>query len=75
MFYGHKLILSSVSESFKVMFTLGMAESNNNTIEINNISSKAFSLLLYFAYFCNLKLFEDQLHNFELMFELFQIGD
>ncbi|EGR27675.1 kelch motif family protein, putative [Ichthyophthirius multifiliis] len=55
-FYAHKIILSSFSENLKMMFTVGMAETKVNQIQISDITPHVFSILLQGIYNRNLSL-------------------
>jgi hypothetical protein len=50
--YGHKMILSIVSDCFRAMFTTGFRESNSNCceIEIPDCSAAAFLTLMEYIY-------------------------
>jgi hypothetical protein len=48
--YGHKLVLSIVSECFRAMFTAGFRESEDKEIEILDCSHAAFLSLMEYVY-------------------------
>lgn len=62
-FYGHKIIISQLSEKFKAMFAedtphsgsgitsqSGFIESKSNTIKINNMSYPIFQQIMSYLY-------------------------
>ena len=55
---GHKCILASRSSFFKNMFTVGMRESEESIISVQDISLSTFMKLLEFIY-------SDQLNDLE----------
>jgi hypothetical protein len=48
--YGHKMILSIVSECFRAMFTAGFRESSSSEIEITECSYDAFVAVMEYIY-------------------------
>lgn len=53
-FYGHKIIISQLSDKFKAMFaggdTQGFIESQQNVINIDNVSYEIFTQIMSFLY-------------------------
>jgi len=51
-FYGHKIIISLLSEKFKAMFSgqTGFIESQQNTINISNVSYTIFNQIMAYLY-------------------------
>ena len=50
LFHAHRCVLASVSPYFEAMFTAGFQESSKPVIEIKDIDSQTFELLLNCAY-------------------------
>ncbi|XP_056019692.1 kelch-like protein 24 [Ostrea edulis] len=50
-FRCHRVVLSSVSSYFDVMFSSGMMESNSMSTTIHNVSSQTFDEVLQYIYF------------------------
>lgn len=48
--YGHKMVLSIVSDCFRAMFTTGFRESDVNEIEIPDCSHEAFLAVMEYIY-------------------------
>lgn len=48
--YGHKMVLSIVSDCFRAMFTTGFREENENEIEIRDCSHSAFLAMMEYIY-------------------------
>jgi hypothetical protein len=63
--YGHKMILSIVSDCFRAMFTTGFRESNSNCceIEIPDCSAPAFITLMEYIYNGRLPALTDTNNN------------
>ena len=53
---SHKCVLAAVSNYFKAMFTAGLAESNQEEVTINGISSTILEQLLDYAYTAEIKI-------------------
>ena len=53
---SHKCVLAAVSNYFKAMFTAGLAESNQEEVTINGISSPILEQLLDYAYTAEIKI-------------------
>ena len=53
---SHKCVLAAVSNYFKAMFTAGLAESNQEVVTINGISSPILEQLLDYAYSAEIKI-------------------
>ena len=53
---SHKCVLAAVSNYFKAMFTAGLAESNQEEVTINGISSPILEQLLEYAYTAEIKI-------------------
>lgn len=54
-FYGHKIIISQLSDKFKAMFAgtqnqIGFREAQSNVINIDNISYPIFTQLMSYLY-------------------------
>lgn len=56
--YGHKCILASHSEPFKVMFTNGMKETLSGQVEVKDIKPEIFRNMLHYIYTGTLKISE-----------------
>lgn len=50
IFYGHKIILSSMCEKFKTMFEMGFKEEFDQKIIIDNIEYSTFETICHFLY-------------------------
>ncbi|XP_042622051.1 kelch-like protein 26 isoform X2 [Cyprinus carpio] len=50
LFEVHKVVLASCSDYFRAMFTGGMKESNQNTIELKGLSARGLKHIIDFAY-------------------------
>lgn len=87
-FYAHKLIISllrystinynSYSEKFKAMFTVGMKESKQQVIEINNISYIVFSSIMHYLYTGEFHFGADtegQELSLDYLFEFLRVAD
>jgi leucine-zipper-like transcriptional regulator 1 len=77
-FFAHKLILSLLSERFKAMFSIGMAESKQKEIEIHNISYPVFSSIMQYLYTGDFHFgadLEGQEHSLEYLFEFLRVSD
>jgi len=89
-FYAHKLILSLLryylsqiviiiySEKFKAMFTVGMKESKQQEIEINNISYPVFSSIMNYLYTGDFHFGADtegQELSLDYLFEFLRVAD
>lgn len=48
--FGHKMVLSIVSDCFRAMFTTGFREENENEIEIRDCSHAAFVSMMEYIY-------------------------
>ncbi|CAB9509976.1 zipper-like transcriptional regulator 1 [Seminavis robusta] len=48
--YGHRLVLSIVSDCFRAMFTTGFRESQEMEIELNDVSLEAFLAVMEYIY-------------------------
>ena len=53
---SHKCVLAAVSNYFKAMFTAGLAESSQDVVTINGISSPILEQLLDYAYTSEIKI-------------------
>jgi N-acetylneuraminic acid mutarotase len=77
-FYGHKVILSLLSEKFRSMFSLGMKESNQNQIPINHISYPVFAAICQYLYTGEVHFGADtegQELSLEYMLEFLRVSD
>ncbi|XP_061169051.1 kelch-like protein 24 [Saccostrea echinata] len=58
-FHCHRLILAAMSPYFDAMFSSGMIESQNHKVNIQNVPSSTFNLILQFIYSGTLALDEE----------------
>ena len=75
--YGHKLILSIVSDCFRAMFTAGFRESEENAeIEIPDCSYEAFAAMMEYIYTGKLSLEDIQEESsFNRIVDLMELAD
>lgn len=72
-FSCHKNVLAATSPYFKLMFTLEMAESKKNRIELYDIDSKSMKDILEYAYTGKVKITRRNAQNLLGAASLFQI--
>jgi hypothetical protein len=58
-FHCHRLVLAAMSPYFDAMFSSGMIESQNHKVNIQNVPSGTFDLIIKFIYGGNLELDEE----------------
>jgi hypothetical protein len=76
--YGHKLVLSMVSECFRAMFTTGFRESNAMEIDIPDCSHSGFLSLMEYIYtgaHAKIVLAQDQDRNMGRVVEMLELAD
>eukprot|EP00357_Protocruzia_adherens_P002441 CAMPEP_0115007148 /NCGR_PEP_ID=MMETSP0216-20121206/20972_1 /TAXON_ID=223996 /ORGANISM="Protocruzia adherens, Strain Boccale" /LENGTH=533 /DNA_ID=CAMNT_0002373965 /DNA_START=591 /DNA_END=2192 /DNA_ORIENTATION=- len=77
-FYGHKMILSMLSEKFKAMFSSGMREARGSEIEITHIRYPVFAAICNFLYTGNFEFgagTEGQELSLEYLLEFLSVSD
>ena len=78
--YGHKMVLSIVSDCFRAMFTTGFRESDQLEIEIPDTSHAAFLAVMKYIYTGTLPILDSQRHdssnrNVEKVVEMLELAD
>jgi len=76
--YGHKVILSLLSERFRAMFSNGFMESSKREIVIHDYSHAVFSMMVEYLYTgeCpNIHLAQEDSSKLELVVELMKLAD
>ena len=68
--FGHKMILSSVSDCFRAMFTAGFREASDMEIEIPDCSHAGFLAVMEYIYTGNVSIQGDQ-----LVIEVLELAD
>ena len=75
-FYGHRLILSLLSEKFKAMFTSIMLESQQKVIEVSDVRYPVFAAIMRFLYTGEVDLEnEGQENTLEYLVDFLRVAD